>query len=157
MATDEGPTTGSLVWQLAMRWRTKVDRAVAPFGLTHAQYSALASLWAMTRKGHAPSQRDLADYTGLGPIYVSKLVRSLAANGLVARQSDRTDTRVVRLTLTDHGADTVRHAMAVVRDLDRELTASFGGPQSAEIRALVATLQALLDETRERPETGDTP
>lgn len=157
MAMDEGPTTGSLVWQLAMRWRTKVDRAVAPFGLTHAQYSALASLWAMTRKGLTPSQRDLADYTGLGPIYVSKLVRSLEANGLVTRHSDPTDTRVVRLALTDHGADTVRQAMDVVRDLDRQLTASFGGPQGAEIRALVATLQVLLDESRETRETGDRP
>jgi DNA-binding MarR family transcriptional regulator len=157
MATEEGPTTGSLVWQLAMRWRTKVDRAVAPFGLTHAQYSALASLWAMTRKGLTPSQRDLADYTGLGPIYVSKLVRSLEAKGLVTRQSDLTDTRVVRLALTDHGAGTVLQAMAVVRDLDRRLTASLGGPQGTKTRALVATLRDLLEEARETRETGDTP
>jgi DNA-binding MarR family transcriptional regulator len=140
-----------------MRWRAKVDRAVAPFGLTHAQYSALASLWAMTRKRLTPSQRDLADYTGLGPIYVSKLVRSLEAKGLVSRQGDPTDTRVVRLALTDDGADTIRKAMPVVRDLDRRLTAPVGGPQGPEIRALAATLHTLLTHAREEPETGERP
>src|SRR6266545_1907620 len=148
MATEHGPTTGSLVWQLAMRWRTKVDRAVAPFGLTHAQYSALGSLSAMTRKGLTPSQRDLADYTGLGPIYVSKLVRSLEANGLVTRQTDAADTRIVRLALTDHGGDTIRQAMGVVRKLDRRLTASLGGPQGTRTCALKLTLQTLLEEAR---------
>jgi DNA-binding MarR family transcriptional regulator len=152
MAMEEGPTTGSLVWQLAMRWRTRVDRAVAPFGLTHAQYSALASLYAMTHKGLSPSQRDMADYTGLGPIYVSKLVRSLEANGMVTRRTDSADTRVVRLALTDHGADTIGQAIEVVRDLDRRLTASLGGPDGAKTRALKSALQSLLAEAQE---TGD--
>lgn len=144
------------MWQLAMRWRAKVDRAVAPFGLTHAQYSALASLWAMTHKGLTPSQRDLADYTGLGPIYMSKLVRSLEAKGLVTRQGDPIDTRVVRLALTDRGAERIRQAMPVVRELDRRLTAPVGGPQGPKVRALAATLQVLLAQARAEPETGDT-
>ena len=79
----EQPTTGALVWLLAMRWRAAVDRAVAPLGLTHAQYSTLASLSAMTADGARPSQRQLAAYTALDPIYVSKLVRALERNGLV--------------------------------------------------------------------------
>ena len=154
MATEHRPTTGSLVWRLAMRWRNRVDRAVAPLGLTHAQYSALGSLWAMTRKGQAPSQRDLAEFTGLGPIYVSKLVRSMETAGLLTRESDPNDSRVVRLAVSDHGAATIRKAMTVVRALDRQLTASLGGPEGAETRALKATLQTLLEEARQ---TGDTP
>jgi transcriptional regulator with XRE-family HTH domain len=44
-----------------MKWRVAVDRAVGPLGLTHAQYSLLASLYGMTRDGQQPSQRQLAD------------------------------------------------------------------------------------------------
>jgi len=148
---DERPTTGSLVWHLALRWRAEVDRAVTPFGLTHAQYSALASLRALTRRGESPSQRRLAEYTGLDAIYVSKLVRALERSGLVARVPNPSDARAVQITLTDQGVETVGRAMKVVRALDRELTGPLGGPEGSEIRALVATLQTLL---RQAPEPG---
>lgn len=140
----ERPTTGALVWHLAMRWRAAVDRAVAPLGLTHAQYSALASLRALTARGESPSQRRLAAYTGLEPVYVSKLVRALERSGLVVRVPDPTDARAVQLMLTDHGGEVVDQAMSVVRTLDGELTSSLGGPDSAQIQALGAALQILL-------------
>ena len=67
-----------------MKWRVAVDRALAPLGLTHAQYSLLGSLLSMERSGVRPSQRQLADYTGLEPLYVSKLARALEAAGLLS-------------------------------------------------------------------------
>src|SRR4051794_21298200 len=94
------PSPGFLVWRLAMRWRTAVARAVADLGLTPAQYSLLASLYAMVRSGRHPSQRELADHTGMEPIYVSKLVRSLEHAGLVTRAAHPADTRAVQLDIT---------------------------------------------------------
>src|SRR5215510_611887 len=102
-AMSERPTTGYLVWRLAMKWRTAVDRAVRPLGLTHAQYSLLASLSALTARGVAPSQRELADVTGLEPVYVSKLARALERAGLVARLDNPSDPRAFSLRLTPHG------------------------------------------------------
>jgi DNA-binding MarR family transcriptional regulator len=145
MAKEPSSTTGSLVWHLSLRWRAAVDRAVAPFGLTHAQYSVLASLRAMTRGGGTPSQRELATYTALGPIYISKLIRALENGGLVARSPDPADARAVLLSLTEHGAATVDEAIKVVRRLDRELTQALGGPQSDDVAALQASLRTLLD------------
>ncbi|MER6983053.1 MarR family transcriptional regulator, partial [Streptomyces carpinensis] len=75
----ESATAGFLVWRLSMKWRVAVDRAVAPLGLTHAQYALMASLYGMSRSGLRPSQRRLADRTGLEPLYVSKLARALEA------------------------------------------------------------------------------
>lgn len=160
MPGEKRPTTGSLVWHLALRWRAAVDRAVAPLGLTHAQYSALASLRALTSRNETPSQQRLATYTGLGPIYVSKLVRALEQGGLVARTPDPADARAVQLTLTDRGIEVVERAMGIVRSLDRELTSSLGGPDSPEIRSLGDALQTLLRAAPEpdaAPETGDNP
>jgi hypothetical protein len=79
---------GFLVWRLSMKWRVAVDRAVAPLGLTHAQYSLVASLHGMQRSGERPSQRRLADHTGLEPLYVSKLARALESAGLLERTRD---------------------------------------------------------------------
>jgi DNA-binding MarR family transcriptional regulator len=160
MFPDDEPTTGSLVWHLATRWRVEVDRAVASLGLTHAQYSALASLRVLTERGECPSQRRLASYTGLQPIYVSKLVRALEDGGLLVRAPDPADARAVRLTLTQSGSNVVERAMHIVRALDRELTASLGGPDSNQTRALCGALQTLLRQTSKpeiASEAGDNP
>ena len=145
MSKGEEPTTGFLVWRVALKFRASVDRAVAGLGLTHAQYSLLASLYGMSRSGTAPSQRELADHTGLDPIFVSKLARALEQAGLVTRATHRRDPRAVELTLTDHGITTVRKAVGLVHDLQKQLLAPIGGPGSPRDRALAKTLRDLLD------------
>jgi DNA-binding MarR family transcriptional regulator len=156
---EERPTTGALVWRLAMRWRVALDRAVAPLGLTQAQYTVLASLRGLTAGGEHPSQRRLADLTGLEAIYVSKLVAALERSGLVERQRDPADARAVQLSLTDHGVDVVDEAIGVVQALHHELTAALGGPDSPETRALRSALQTLLDPAPSdgSSTTGDEP
>lgn len=141
---DHAPTPGFLLWRLALRWRAAVDRAVAPLGLTHAQYSVLASLAGVARRGRRPSQRELADHTGLEPIYVSKLARALEAAGLVTREPDPADSRAVRLGLTDEGHRVAGRAIATVAAVQEGLTAPLGGTASGATRRLVETLQTLL-------------
>ena len=139
------PTIGSLVWHLAMRWRNEVDRAVAPFGLTHAQYSVLSSLCVLTERRERPTQRELADFTRLQPIYISKIVQSLESSGHVARQPDGKDSRAVRLDPTQAGRDTVIAARKIVRALDERLTRSIGGSTGARASQLRNLLGHLID------------
>ncbi|MEV0641061.1 MarR family transcriptional regulator [Streptomyces sp. NPDC050619] len=146
--TPKGPTPGYLVWRLANKWRTAVDQALAPLNLTHAQYVLLASLSGMERSGQpgrGPSQRELADYTGLEALYVSKLARSLEAGGLVRRTRDAEDTRVVRLALTDAGLGAVRPAIDAVQVLLDQLLAPLGGLDDVRTEDFKRTLTDLLD------------
>lgn len=140
-----GPTPGHLVWRLSMKWRVAVDRALAPVGLTHAQYVLLSSLYGLGREGRRPSQRELAEHTGLEPLYVSKLARSLEADGLIERVRDPDDSRAVRLGLSDRGDETVRPAIATVQRLLDRLLAPLGGRDDPRTAALVRDLTALLD------------
>ncbi|WP_116947792.1 MarR family winged helix-turn-helix transcriptional regulator [Jiangella endophytica] len=141
----KNPTAGYLVWRLATKWGGLLDRALSPLGLTQAQYSVLATLYGVSRDGGQPSQRELSDHTGLDPVFVSKLVRTLEGNGLLRRTADPSDSRAVRLTLTDRGADAARAAIDRVMTLQTQLTEPLGGPGSDQTRELVATLTTLLD------------
>ncbi|MET7682311.1 MarR family transcriptional regulator [Streptomyces sp. NPDC005423] len=143
--TSEGATPGFLVWRLSTKWRVAVDRAVAPLGLTHAQYSLVASLYGMQRAGERPSQRRLADHTGLEPLYVSKLARTLEAAGLVERAKDPRDPRAVQLALTEQGRAVTLRAIKVVHALLQQLLAPLGGLDSARAREFGRDLAALLD------------
>jgi DNA-binding MarR family transcriptional regulator len=144
MAPAHTPTPGFLVWRLSMKWRAAVDRAVGHLGITHAQYSLLASLYGIELSGHAPSQRELADQTGLDPIYVSKLARALERSGLITRAADPADTRAVRLGLTGEGRATVRSAIDVVHELLEVLTEPLGGYRGVGTRRFMDDLQVLL-------------
>lgn len=143
--TDEDAATGRLLWQVTTRWRAAVDRAVAPLGLTHAQYVLLGSLYGLTQAGSRPSQRELADFAGLEPIYVSKLVRTLEGAGLLTRAEHPADPRAFQLSLTDKGADVIAQALTIVHNLQDELTAPIGGTRGIGNRELVRTLKTLLD------------
>lgn len=146
MSTDaRDQTPGFLVWRLSTKWRVAVDRALAPLGLTHAQYTLLGSLYGMHRAGHRPSQRRLADHTGLEPLYVSKLARSLESAGLVDRVADPEDSRAMQLSLTEHGVETARQAVTVVHGLLERLLTPLGGLDSERTRSFVHELSVLLD------------
>ncbi|WIV53264.1 MarR family winged helix-turn-helix transcriptional regulator [Amycolatopsis nalaikhensis] len=138
-------TPGHLVWRLSLKWRVAVDRALAPLDLTHAQYVFLSSLAGLERAGTTPSQRELADHTGLEPLYVSKLARTLDADGLVERARDTTDTRTVRLRLTARGHEVVEPAIATVAELLDRLLAPLGGRRGERTAALTRDLTLLLD------------
>ncbi|WP_423835062.1 MarR family winged helix-turn-helix transcriptional regulator [Streptomyces manipurensis] len=140
-----GPTTGFLVWRLSNKWRVAVDRAVAPLGLTHAQYSLVSSLHGMQRAGERPSQRRLADHTGLEALYVSKLARALESAGLIDRTRDPRDPRAVQLTLTEQGQAITRQAIDVVQELHQQLLEPLGGLGAPRTRAFTDELRTLLD------------
>ncbi|HEV8561614.1 MAG TPA: MarR family transcriptional regulator [Actinophytocola sp.] len=153
MQTSEQATAGSLVWRLMLKWRAAVERALAPVGLTHAQYVLLASLRGLTWHGHRPSQRELADFAGLEPVFVSKLIRALERSGLVERATHPADPRAVQLRLTEHGVTVIDGAVTTVHRLQDELARPLGGVSGRRYRELTDMLRLLLGE--QQPGEGD--
>ncbi|MFE3191450.1 MarR family winged helix-turn-helix transcriptional regulator [Nocardia sp. NPDC059240] len=143
--SDVRANAGYLVWRLSTRWRATMDRVLAPHGLTQAQYSVLAPLYGLTLDGSRPSQRQLADVTGLDAVYISKLVRALEGLGLLTRTTSAADPRAVELALTERGVDTAARTIPLVRDLRDRLTAPLGGNDGGRTAELTAMLRALLD------------
>jgi DNA-binding MarR family transcriptional regulator len=141
---------GFLVWQLSARWQLELDHALAPLGLTAAQYAVLASLHALATTGHEPRQRELADFTGLDRIHVSKLVRALERAGMVARQQHPSDSRAVAVSITDAGRQTITAARRKVAALEGQRLRPLGGRTSRRSDQLVETLHTLLSHTTSR-------
>jgi len=145
MMIDKQPTTGYVIWRLATQWRTAVDRAVKDLGLTHATYSVVTSLLGMERQGRHPTQRELADHTGLEPVYISRLVTGLEATGMLSRQQHPGDSRAVVLSLTADGEATAEAAISLVHPLLDDLMAPLGGTDGERGRHLKQELLLLLD------------
>jgi DNA-binding MarR family transcriptional regulator len=147
------PSTGFLIWHVSLRWRAALDRALVPLGITATQYAVLAPLYALTRQGARPSQRQLADFSGLGDMHVSKLARAMERAKLLRRAGSSTDPRAIELSLTERGADVVRAGVSVVRRLEKEHLAPLGGRDSERSAALRELLQVLLRHA-DAPDAG---
>ena len=142
------PSTGYLVWHLSLRWQVQLSRALAPLGITHTDYAVLASLRGLAQAGVQPSQRELADVSGLEPMYVSRLVRGLERAGLVERRPHPGDPRANQLSLTDRGDEIVTAGRRVVVRLDDERLAALGGPSSERAVRFTEALTDLLHQAR---------
>jgi DNA-binding MarR family transcriptional regulator len=144
MSAVPPPSTGYLVWHLSLRWRAALDQALGPLGLTSSQYGVLASLSGLSSGGSRPSQRELAEFTGLRPMHVSKLIRGLERTGLVERDSNPSDTRAMQLRVTRRGAEVVAAARRIVLSMEERRLAPLGGAQSKQSDELRTTLLTLL-------------
>jgi DNA-binding MarR family transcriptional regulator len=115
---------GFLLWQVSSAWRRAIEQALAPLGLTHPQFVALACLGWLTRDGAPVVQATLGRQMRTDPNTVSQILRGLEARGLVTRERG-VDDRTRRPKLTADGARMVAEAVPRVEAVD----ASFFGDE----------------------------
>jgi len=89
----------------------RFDHALAPFGISHGQYSLLMSL---NRPG-APRLGEAADFLAMDRTTLTANLKPLERRGLVAIVPDKDDRRSRRLHLTDAGRDLLKAAVPVWR------------------------------------------
>jgi DNA-binding MarR family transcriptional regulator len=106
-----------------------------PLGLTHPQYLVMLALW----ESDPRSLRDLADTLALDPGTLSPLVKRLEAAGLLRRERDRTDERLLAVTLTPAGRQLRKKAEKVPARIVERL-----GLPVADLEHLNAVLRAVI-------------
>src|SRR4051812_11987286 len=116
---------GFLLWQVTRRWQRELGAALAPLGLTHAQFVLLAVVWwAGEHDALPPTQRELAALARTDPLMTSQVLRTLEGRGLVERRGDGGDRRARRVSATADGAGLARDAVAVVEAVDERFFAA---------------------------------
>ncbi|SCF07273.1 DNA-binding transcriptional regulator, MarR family [Micromonospora purpureochromogenes] len=145
MSTDEGTARlGALVGELHRLLRRSATRRANRTVLPEAQVELLL----LVRDHPGISGRETARRLGTAPNTVSTLVHDLTAAGLLARERDRADRRVVRLHLTEAArtrmADHARHRT----DLLTTALAALDPADRAAVRAAVPALDRLLATLR---------
>jgi DNA-binding MarR family transcriptional regulator len=123
----------------ALEWRQRFDRALRPLALTPTQFNLLASIgWLDRTRPTAPTQQQVADHAGADRMMTSKVLRALEERGLVIREADPDDARVLRLRLTDEGAHTARRAIRLAVAVDEELFGAAGDALRQQLQAVAA-------------------
>ncbi|WP_157015466.1 MarR family winged helix-turn-helix transcriptional regulator [Mesorhizobium xinjiangense] len=91
----------------------ELTRLLAPFGLKIAQLDMLMNLY----RHPGMSQHELARRLLVGRSNITMLMPQLETQGLLRRESDLSDRRVMRLYLTEDGEDLLMQALEVYTGL----------------------------------------
>ncbi|HBY94384.1 MAG: MarR family transcriptional regulator [Ardenticatenaceae bacterium] len=117
--------------------------------LSLSQFRALMVL--AQRPGLA--QKEVAEALRLTPAATSTALRPLGANGLVRRETDQADARMIRLFLTPEGEAVVSQMQATRRQAAAALLARLAPEEQETVVALLE--KALVVDRRERGAESD--
>jgi DNA-binding MarR family transcriptional regulator len=143
-APDEAPPlTLYLVKRLELVVRSLLDDALRPHGLTTLQYTALSVL----RRRSGLSSAQLARRSFLRPQTMHEMVLTLEKRGLIARERDPHNRRVLLAKLTEKGRRLLDQCEPEVRELENHMMATLTPGQREifreSLQAGAATLAAL--------------
>jgi DNA-binding MarR family transcriptional regulator len=123
------------------RYNASLRDEMAGLGLTTPKMRALAVLSVI----EGPLIRELAVYSVVEQSTLSRALDQLAADGLIRRETDASDSRATRVTITEAGRthfETLWPRMAEAHER------MFRGIPPEERRAFVGTLQKMLTNIR---------
>lgn len=116
-----------------------IDRLVADKGLHRGQHRILMLLSQMQ---DLPSQRELADRFDISPACMARSLKTLSAEGYIARSGDADDQRRNQVSITDKGLQILEEARETFDAFDQ---AAFRGFTGAELNCLISMLNRLQD------------
>jgi MarR family transcriptional regulator, organic hydroperoxide resistance regulator len=124
----------------AHAWRAELAEALADVGVTPSQFFVLASLLHSHKRGSgAPTQKRLAELSGLDPNTASQVLRGLERRGIVSRERQALDSRSVAVALSADGLELAVVCTERARALNREF---FEGADAAELFGTLSALAA---------------
>jgi len=125
----------------------QLGKAVAPYGITVAQYTALSVL----RRHGQMSNAQLAERSMVSPQSANGIIKSMQHKGWVQRESASTHGRIIHLCLTPAGHDLLAQCDCAVARVERSMLASLSTAQQAALHAQLRDMLKGLAEQQAIP------
>ncbi|MQA08858.1 MAG: MarR family transcriptional regulator [Pseudonocardiaceae bacterium] len=135
--------TAYLVKQLELAVRARLDATTRQHGLTVQQYTALAVL----RRSPGLSSAQLARRSFVSAQTMQEMVASLQSRGLVHREPDSANRRVLRIRLTEDGEAVLAASDREVDEIERDMLADLDSAQIETLRTALRSCTRRLVET----------
>lgn len=128
------PSLGAVLGRVHRQWRSAVNLAVAPLGMTESRWTALMLL---KKTGEGCTQQTLASKLSIEMSSLSRTLNQLQQQGLIERRTDPEDKRVHCLWLTPEGAEMVEALAVRIGTIRDEI---YAGISEAELDAFASVL-----------------
>ena len=133
-----------LLNRIVNRINANLSEALKETGITVPIYRVLAVLIA----GNGRTVNELAVYTVIEQSTLSKILARMESQGLVSREPNKQDGRVVEIHITDAGRNAYERVLPIALSHHEQAMAGLG---PRERRDMIATLHRVLDNVRHSP------
>lgn len=138
------------LWRAAHAVEVNANRHLSDYNLTISQFGVLEALYHLG----ALSQRQLADKILRSSGNLTMVIDNLERDGLVRRDRDALDRRIMRVTLTDAGRDLIEQVLPRhVRGI-REVFSAMTAEELEQLSVLTRKLGLAVGEAA-APDAGD--
>ena len=117
-AGSPAESRGFRIWSSFLAWQRAINDVLRPHDLTQTQFSLLASIGWLTRTGAAITQQDIAAFSGMKKMNISRVLANLETIGLVSRTSMPQDARAKHIALTHSGSVKLQETLPLVETAD---------------------------------------
>lgn len=138
-ADDSASSLFDMLSECAQRYQGLVGRTVREYGISLPAYEVLATL----RDAGEPYRRTMGEVAAAGTVRAGGLTQHadrLEAVGLIRRERDADDRRIVRLCLTSEGIALSERVFAARSAQERELLAGLGPADRRRLSGLLGAL-----------------
>jgi DNA-binding MarR family transcriptional regulator len=123
----------------------------APLGLAFKRMAAMVEretgvstrkwfVLSMLDKEDGISQGDMCQRFGLDPSRLTRIGQALEREGMIRRERDPEDNRVVRVYLTEKGRSRLRHLSRLGEELGRRIHEALSNEELKELRRMLTVL-----------------
>jgi DNA-binding MarR family transcriptional regulator len=136
----EQASTLYLLHQSGQAVRVRLEEALRPLGMTGVKYTIMS----IVARGGV-SSADIARRLFVTPQTMSETIADLVERNLILRREDEKSRRILRLSLTPAGHDTLSRCRSIARRVEREAFATLSRDEMRQLRGL---LQHVLTHVR---------
>ncbi|WP_328908547.1 TetR family transcriptional regulator [Streptomyces sp. NBC_00234] len=136
---DSAASLFAVLNECALRYQALIGRTVRAYGISPSAYEVIAAL----RDAGEPYRLTMGEVADAGTVRAGGLTQHadrLEAAGLIRRERDAGDRRVVRLCLTPEGLELARRVHAARSDQERELLAGLAPGDRRRLPGLLGAL-----------------
>ena len=129
----KGPRLTYVVKQLELAIRAEMDARTREHGLTAPQYTALTVL----QRHPGMSGAQLSRRSFVSPQAGSEIIAHLERKGLIKREPDAQNRRILRMRLTAKGERAVQSCEGWMNELERTMLSAVSASEVKELRDLL--------------------
>jgi len=115
------------LWIATNAWQRMVRRALAPIGLTHAQFVLLAATDLIGTEKGVVTQRQIARFADIDENMTSQVLRGMIERGYFTRTPHPDDARAWQIALTPAGVDLLTSARLALKPAKETFFAPIAG------------------------------
>jgi DNA-binding MarR family transcriptional regulator len=139
--------SGYLLRQAWHAFRSAMESALRPHGLSSAQYAVLSVL----ARDPGASGADLARACNTTPQAMNGVLATLERDALISRAPHPSHGRILQATLTDDGRRRLKAANPAVRRLEQAIERDLNADEIATVKAWLVAAAARMEQITSTP------